>query len=197
MEYVAIDFETANSEMDSACSVGLVKFDGEGRVLSSYYTLIRPPVFFFQPVNIAVHGIQPSQCRWEKQYDELHEEIMDFVNGLPLVAHNAHFDMTVLQNTAVAYGITLPSIEYYCTLVISRKLLSQFRSHSLGTLVKEYLNEEYDAHMALSDALECGRLFARMLGDRLHDKASLDHYLSLNGINCPRTLSSSDQSVWQ
>ena len=31
MNYVAIDFETAACRMDSACALGLVRFDSEGR----------------------------------------------------------------------------------------------------------------------------------------------------------------------
>ena len=46
MQFVAIDFETANNSADSACSIGLVKMDEEGAVIDSFYSLVRPPVLF-------------------------------------------------------------------------------------------------------------------------------------------------------
>ena len=42
MEFIAIDFETANRYNHSAVSVGLARMDHKGNVLDSYYTLIRP-----------------------------------------------------------------------------------------------------------------------------------------------------------
>ena len=35
LDYVAIDFETANQMPQSACSVGLARFDEDGRVLDT------------------------------------------------------------------------------------------------------------------------------------------------------------------
>ena len=41
MEFVAIDFETANKSYDSACSIGLVTVR-DGAIVDEYYKLIRP-----------------------------------------------------------------------------------------------------------------------------------------------------------
>ena len=188
MNYVAIDFETANSDFNSACSIGLSRFDEEGRQRDSYYTLIRPPVMYFSQGNINVHGIMPSDCRWEKTFDERYDEIMSFIGSDPLVAHNAQFDMNVLRKSAEYYGIKLPHLDYYCTLALARRFLPQFKSHRLGVLVSDYLNMEYDAHLASSDAYVCGLLFSRLLSGRLYDKNTLDHYLKLKGLSYPKQL---------
>ncbi len=194
MNYVAIDFETANQNADSACAIGLSRFDQDGRQTESYYRLIRPPVMYFDPVCMAVHHLTPADCRWQPTFDELAGEITEFIGSDPLVAHNAPFDMRVLRASAGTYGIRLPQWSYYCSLGISRRLLAGYRSHSLGHLVSEYLNMEYDAHMAQSDAYACGVLFGRMLHDYLYDKAALDHYLVLKGIRYPKTLFQEDRS---
>ena len=188
MQFVAIDFETANQSQDSACSIGLSRFDEDGREVDSWYSLIRPPVMYFHPGNVAVHGLMAADCRWQPTFAELAPEILSFIGEGPLVAHNAHFDMGVLKATAERYGIVLPNWEYYCTLAISRRLLPSFRSHRLGVLVSEYLMSGYDAHVASDDARACGLVFARLLSDRLYDKASLDHYLHLKGVSYPRLL---------
>ena len=56
MEFVAIDFETANRNSDSACSIGLVTFK-DGKIVDEYYKLIRPKNLYFHPDNIKVHGL--------------------------------------------------------------------------------------------------------------------------------------------
>ena len=43
MTFTTIDFETANQMPQSACSVGLAKFDECGNVLDRFYSLIKPP----------------------------------------------------------------------------------------------------------------------------------------------------------
>lgn len=187
MEYVAIDFETANSAPDSACAVGLVRFDEEGRVVDSYTSLIRPPVLYFDPACVAVHGLNAADCRWERRFDEVLKDMILFIGEGPLVAHNAAFDMRVLRSSAAAYGIQLPDWEYYCTLALSRRMLPG-RSHKLGELASNYLETSYDAHVASSDAEMCGRLFGRLLSGKLYDKAMLDHELCLRGLAYPKKL---------
>ena len=126
--------------------------------------------------------------------DSPYEEIIDFVGDRPLVAHNAPFDMRVLRASAACYGIQLPDWDYYCSLAIARKVLPHFRSRSLGVLVSDYLCSDYDAHVASDDARACGLVFGRMLHDRLYDKATLDHYLSLLGVNYPKKLNQAGQA---
>lgn len=45
MDYVAIDFETANSRGDSVCSIGLSRFS-DGKEVDRYYALINPRQYF-------------------------------------------------------------------------------------------------------------------------------------------------------
>ena len=61
MTFTTIDFETANQMPQSACSVGLARFDEEGRVIDRFYSLIKPPrgYNYFYGRNIEIHGIRP------------------------------------------------------------------------------------------------------------------------------------------
>ncbi len=60
MDFVAIDFETANASRSSVCSMAAVTVEN-GRIVRSAYSLIRPPVLQFDFRNIQVHGIHPEQ----------------------------------------------------------------------------------------------------------------------------------------
>lgn len=62
MRAVAIDFETANEQRASPCSIGLAWIaDGVIEAVEHHY--IRPPGMRFAPFNIAFHGIGPDQVR--------------------------------------------------------------------------------------------------------------------------------------
>ena len=59
MNFTSIDFETANANRNSACSVAVVVIE-KGRMTDSYNTLIRPPEMNFEEGNIKIHGITPG-----------------------------------------------------------------------------------------------------------------------------------------
>ena len=168
MNYVAIDFETAACRMDSACALGLVRFDSEGTELESWYSLIRPPVLQFDDVCTQVHHLSPLDITTAPTLKELWPEIREFIKNDPLVAHNAQFDMNVLRHTLVAWDLDVPSYKYFCTLSLSRKLWKGRRSYKLTSLAED-MGWEYDAHNALADAEVCGKLFSRLCGEVLYN----------------------------
>ena len=177
MNYIAIDFETAACRMDSACALGLVKFDPEGEILSSWYSLVRPPVLQFADVCTAVHHLSPIDISRSPTMKDLWPDIESFIGDEALVAHNAQFDMNVLRHTLAAWGITVPRYKYYCTLSLSRKLWKGRRSYKLTSLAED-LGWEYDAHNALADAEVCGKLFSRLCGEVLFDDAIAERFFS-------------------
>lgn len=175
MEYVAIDFETANTDSDSACSIGLVRFDEEGERLDSYYSLIKPPILFFDPLCTSIHHLKSEDLIKAPHFDEIWSDVKAFIGTSPLVAHNAQFDMRVLSSTLKHYMLDVPKYKYYCTFSLSRKLWKDKESYSLTALASGF-GWTYDAHNALSDAETCGRLFSRLCGENLFDEEILDRF---------------------
>lgn len=166
MQYVAIDFETASVLRDSACSIGLARFDEEGNIIDSYYSLIRPPVLRFDSVCTSIHHLSPFLIESSPTFKEQWPEISSFIGSSPLVAHNAQFDMGVLSHTLASWDIDIPRYKYFCTLSLSKKLWRSRPSYKLTSLAEEF-GWEYEAHNALEDAVICGRLFSRLCGDVL------------------------------
>ncbi len=167
MQYVAIDFETASRDSCSACSIGLVRFDEEGCRLGDYYSLIKPPCAEFDPMCVAIHHLTYDDVADAPAFHAIWDDIRSFIGKSPLVAHNAQFDMNVLSSALSFYGLSVPPIEYYCTLSLSRKLW-KVPSYALTNLASG-LGWTYDAHNALADAETAGRLFARLCGEYLYD----------------------------
>lgn len=157
MNFVAIDFETANNYSNSACSVGLVRVENL-KITGEYYTLIKPPKMIFNPMNIQIHGIKPKDVENEQCFDALWDsKILPFVNGLPLVAHNASFDMGVLRALITHYDLVQPSIRYACTVNGARKTYQSLQNHRLNT-VSDFLGIKLNHHQALDDARACAKI---------------------------------------
>lgn len=168
MEYVAIDFETANESDDSACAIGLVRFSEDGEEIDSYYSLIAPPVLYFDPVCTSVHHLKSEDVSKAPHFDEIWPDLKVFIGSSPLVAHNAQFDMNVLSATLKRYSLEVPEYAYYCTFSLSRKLWPKKNRYSLTYLASTF-DWTYNAHNALEDARICGRLFYRLCGENLFD----------------------------
>ncbi len=121
LSFCAIDFETANSYRGSPCAVGLIKVV-DGELVDSRRFLMRPPEGYddFDPFNIGIHGITPAMVRDEPRFAARLPEILGFADGLPLVAHNAAFDMGVIRDACDVSDLPWPAASYACTLVLSR-----------------------------------------------------------------------------
>jgi DNA polymerase III subunit epsilon len=156
MNFIAIDFETANEKRSSPCSIGIVVVKN-GQVVEKLHHLIRPKEMRFMPINIGIHGIRPSMVEKELEFDKVWEKIKDYFQGNLVIAHNTSFDISVLRNTAELYNIELPSFEYICTMKISKNFYKGIENAKLNT-VNDYLAYKFKHHDALDDALACSNI---------------------------------------
>ncbi len=177
MEYVALDFETANKSADSACSIGLSLFNAEGEELDSFYSLICPEVPYFDPECTAVHALNPYDILNAPKLSVIWPDILSFIGKRPLVAHNASFDIKVLKESAETAGVGGLDNDYYCTLSLSRKLLKDLPSKRLSAIA-EHFNWRYNAHDAGDDAYVCGLLFSRLCGSTLLDERKFREFIT-------------------
>jgi DNA polymerase-3 subunit epsilon len=119
LNFVAIDFETANYERDSACAVGFVKVV-DNEIVDKVVHLIRPPTRDF--VFTHIHGLTWSDVAESANFGELWPNIELLFEGVEfLVAHNASFDKGVLNACCASYGIPTPSLPFQCSVQIARR----------------------------------------------------------------------------
>lgn len=183
MDFVAIDFETANRNWNSACEIGLVVVE-DGRVVDTYRRLIRPTPNRFDAGNIRVHRIRPEQVVSEPTFAELYEELLPYLADRHLVAHNASFDMGVLLATAKLYGLPKPSLTYSCTVQLARRVWPEAPRYGLG-VISAYLGIELDHHRALSDANACAEIMLH--AQHRYGSAQVEDLLAEVGLK-PRSI---------
>lgn len=159
MNFVAIDFETATSFRDSACSVGIVTVR-DGLVYEKFHTLIQPPNNFYNYHNTRVHGISAEDTAEAPTFDLVYHEIKKRLATQIIVAHNESFDRGVLMETMRTYGLDYNELQlklyWECTVKIFRK--KGYKPANLAACCQKH-NIPLNHHDALSDALACAKLY--------------------------------------
>ncbi|MCL2591019.1 MAG: 3'-5' exonuclease [Betaproteobacteria bacterium] len=179
MNFVAIDFETAKYSRESACSMGLVKFQN-GKAVDTFYSLIRPPSLYIRPDFTEIHGLTVDDVRDAPKFADIWEsDVRSFIGGFPLAAHNASFDMGVLLAVLDWYELDIPNLPYFCTCNLSRRTWPELKSHALTALAKKF-NIHYNAHNALDDAMTCGKLVT--MSAKKFGSANVAQLLSATGL---------------
>lgn len=161
-DFAAIDFETANGQMSSVCSVGIIVVGG-GEITGSIYRLIRPRPNFYSRFNTAIHGLSCYDTDDEADFPLVWEQILPHIEGLPLVAHNSPFDQGCLRAAHRIYGMDYPEYEFHCTCRASRRIFGKsLPNHRLGTVAGHVGFDLTNHHNALADAEACARIALKL-----------------------------------
>lgn len=180
VDFVAIDFETANRSPASACQVGLARIR-DGRVVDSDEWLIHPPAGHdeFAPFNVKLHGISAAHVRDAPDWPSTLRRILDFVREDVLVAHNAPFDMGVLVAATRACHLPVPQLRYFCSLRLARKSYT-LPSYSLPSASGAAGYRLLQHHDALADAEACAAIVVDVSHTR--GRINIDELSEVTGV---------------
>ena len=159
MDFVTLDFETANSSAASPCEIGLT-FVRENRVVETKSWLIRPKGNYFNFYNTKIHGISAADVVDSLEFDELWGELKPLIEDELVLAHNASFDMSVLRSTLEMYDLAVPNILYGCTVQIARKLWPGRAKYDLKSLC-DWNQIEFRHHRAGADSEATAKMILR------------------------------------
>ena len=176
--YVVFDFETTglSARYDRIIEFGAVKFK-DGLVVDSMDFFVDPDIPISKFIQEKTH-ITNAMVRGQKKIKEALRLIKDFIGDSILVTHNASFDIGFLNEAFLNNGgqmITNPVID---TLSLSRYLFPDHKSHSLGSLCRQF-EVSYDenvAHRADYDAGVLNEAWQAMLAMLTRDNIHLKHY---------------------
>ena len=162
-DFAAIDFETANEQRCSVCSVGVVIVRG-GEIVDSFYSLIHPEPEYYQWFCQQVHGLSEKDTEDAPVFPYVWEKIAPMIDGLPLVAHNSPFDEGCLKEVFRVYQMDYPDYDFYDTLSASRKHFGYgLPNHQLQTVAAACGYDLTNHHHALADAEACAQIAIKLL----------------------------------
>ena len=175
-DFIAIDFETANQEPSSVCSVGVVIVRG-GQVADTFYSLIQPEPNYYNYWCQRVHGLSQHNTDdapvFSKVWRQIEERIAHVyfadqlapdglryqIASIPFVAHNARFDEGCLKAVFRVYQMDYPDFRFYDTLTASRRQFGHtLPNHQLHTVAAACGYDLRNHHHALADAEACATI---------------------------------------
>ncbi|MFA6778474.1 MAG: exonuclease domain-containing protein [Paludibacteraceae bacterium] len=160
--FAAIDFETANGQRTSVCSVGVVVVR-EGVIVDNFYSLIQPEPNYYTYWTTQVHGLTNVDTDGAPVFPFVWEKIKPMIADLPLVAHNKAFDESCLKAVFRTYGMDYPDYEFFCTLLASRREIKGLPNYQLHTVAAYCGYDLSQHHHALCDAEACAAIALKVL----------------------------------
>jgi DNA polymerase-3 subunit epsilon len=164
MKFTSIDFEKANNDSCSVCSIGIAVFEN-GNIIDSQNYLVQPPGNEYLALHTSIHGITAEDTCKAPAFPEVWNVIRTYIEGETVVAHNGcTVEFPILESLFRFYGITAPQYHGVCTLQLSQQLFPYLKNHKLST-VAEMLSLNFSEnlhHNAQYDAEVCGFIFLKM-----------------------------------
>ena len=176
--FVCFDIETTglSPNKEKITEIGAVKIKN-GVVIDTFETFVNPEKPIPQKI-VELTGINDGMVKDAPKDEEAVKAFLDFVDGAVLVAHNAPFDTSFIQNVCERMGVTynLTSID---TVVICRSILKGIKNCKLDTVAKFLRLGEFNHHRATDDAEILSRIFISLC-ERLKEDYDVNSVLDIN-----------------
>lgn len=163
MRFVAIDVETANSDLASICQLGAAVFE-YGAPIETFSQLINPRLPF-DPINVRIHGISERMVAEAPGFTEGFDSLMQMIDG-GIVASHTLFDRSAISKACARDDIVLPELVWLDTARLARRIWPKFSKSGYGlkNLAREF-EIELNHHDAQSDAVAAGYILQRAIDE--------------------------------
>lgn len=173
--FVVIDLETTGAKAPPCriTEIGafLVK---DGRVQDKFHSLINPEMPI-PPFITGLTGINDQMVANSPLFNEVADDLLNFIGDSVIVAHNAGFDLGFLNHEIGRiyedYKLANASL---CTVKLSRRLLPEIENHKLSTIARHFSFDLENHHRATDDAFATSKIFIEFL-NRLYDLGLTDY----------------------
>ncbi|MDG2194343.1 MAG: exonuclease domain-containing protein [Polaribacter sp.] len=160
--YAILDIETTGGKFneEGITEIAIYKYDGH-TVVDQFVSLVNPEKEI-QAFVVQLTGINNKMLRNAPKFHEVAKRIIEITQGCTIVAHNSSFDYRILRTEYNRLGYDYKR-NTLCTIELSKKLIPDQKSYSLGKLCKAIGIPMSDRHRASGDALATVQLFKLLL----------------------------------
>ena len=163
IKFACLDTETTGlspQEGGRICEVA-VSVSRNGQRLEEYSTLLNPGIPI-HPDVVAIHGITNTMVANAPRFAEIAPRLTSILDGCVLVAHNAEFDLSFLQEEMRLCGLRWPDYPVVDTLKLARKN-GCFERNNLGIIATALGIDASGAHRAMADVRMTEQVLYRFL----------------------------------
>ncbi len=162
--FAIIDIETCGGKFDfkkgRITEICILVHDGL-TVIKKFTSLINPECYI-TPYFTSITGITNDMVADAPKFHEIAKTIIELTEGCVFVAHNVGFDYSFIKDEFSSLGYVYKR-ETLCTVRLSRKLMPNRLSYSLGKLCAGLGIEIFGRHRAEGDAVATAELFDLLL----------------------------------
>ncbi|WP_298897353.1 exonuclease domain-containing protein [uncultured Psychroserpens sp.] len=164
--YAILDIETTGGKYneEGITEIAIYKFDGH-QVLDKFISLVNPEREI-QPFVVNLTGINNNMLKSAPKFYEVAKRIVEITEDCIIVAHNAQFDYRILRTEFKRLGFGFKR-KTLCTVELSKQLIPDQPSYSLGKLTRALGIPVSDRHRANGDAMATVKLFKMLLSKDL------------------------------
>ncbi len=180
-EYCIVDVETTglSPRHNGIIEIGLVKVSNL-KITDTYHSFVNPgkdiPNFITQLTGITNDDVYNAPF-----FEDIAEDIIEFVGDKILTAHNLPFDNSFLRKEFNYCGKEPLNNTNLCTLKLSRRLYPMLRSKSLGSVCNHLKLKNSGEHRALGDAEVTAKLLIKIIKE-LKSKHNINNVDELLGF---------------
>ncbi len=162
---IGLDLETTGLSplVDKIIEISAVKLTPGG---IEYFDQLVDPCLDIPQKTIDIHGITNEMVKGSPKIEEVLPKFFEFTNGLPLIAHNAQFDLGFLVFNLHQLNLKAQNHEVYCSCKYARSSLKNRQSYKLSALAQELGVNLENAHRALDDAIAGLEVFGHSIQER-------------------------------
>ena len=149
--FIALDVETACSDVASICQIGLACVQPDNQIQT--FSMLVNPGTRFDPFNIQLHGIGPDHVADAPRFPEALGVLLSLLQRHHLVQHS-NFDKQAVNAACGFCGISTPDLRWSDSVTIARRAWPELKGnggHGLANL-KRTLNLKFHHHDAGEDA---------------------------------------------
>ena len=178
-EIVCFDIETTglNVAKEAITEIGAVVLKN-GEITDRFQTFVNPGRAL-PPEIVGLTGITDAMLKDAPQPKEALKSFLHFVNGRPLAAHNAEFDISFIRKGCAEAGLNFAPT-YVDTLILSQNLLPELHKYKLD-IVAEHLDlPAFNHHRASGDAAMVGYMLIPFF-EKMEKELGIDRLQQING----------------
>jgi len=159
---IAIDLETTGLSplVDRIIEVAAIKI---GPTTTEVYESLINPGIEIPPHTTEIHHITDEMVAESPKSQEILTGLLDFFGDLPIVAHNAKFDLGFIVMGLKKWNLPVGNNDVYCSCKLARHTHMESKNHKLSTLVTELNIPLLNHHRAFDDAFASLKVFVDSL----------------------------------
>lgn len=165
---IVLDVETTGLDYTKERIIEFAAVRLENGVIKDQFETLINPQHHIRKSSMAIHGITEEMVKDAPTEEEALPKILDFIQDYPIVAHNAIFDFSFINQASLRQynkEITNQSID---TQMMFKEIYPDFESHGLETLMRKFEIEFTTRHRAMADTIGLAQAYPKL--KKLYDK---------------------------